>query len=215
MYQRDTFFQELGDPLQPRALLALPLHDLLRAIEEDPSIPQEQCQRMSWAAYLLATAKHETAGSFKPCLERGLRRYFDKYEAGTPLGARLGNTEPDDGYRYRGRGYVQITGRANYARLGRVLGVDLIAEPERTLEPGLAYRIMSVGMVRGLFTGRKLSDFLSAEKTDYLNARRCVNGLDRAELIAHYATEFEQALIRSALRPSLPQDGSGQASIKP
>lgn len=41
MYQRDTFFQELGDPLQPRALLALPLHDLLRAIEEDPSIPQE------------------------------------------------------------------------------------------------------------------------------------------------------------------------------
>ncbi len=195
MIARDKFFQALGDALNPQALLALNLHDLLRAIERDPSLPEDG--RVRYAAYLLATAKHETAGSYRPCLERGLRRYFDKYEAGTALGQRLGNTKPDDGWRYRGRGYVQITGRSNYARLGQVLGVPLLGEPTLALEPALAYQIMSIGMLRGLFTGRKLSDYLTGDGADYVNARRTVNGLDRAALIAGYAEEFERALICS------------------
>lgn len=194
VYARTRFFEALGTPLPKAALGALHLHDLLRAIEAD-----ENCTDIAIAAYLLATAKHETAHTFRPVIERGIRKYFDKYEPGTALGQRLGNTEPGDGYRYRGRGYVQITGRENYARLGRVLGVDLIADPERALEPALAYPIMSLGMMRGLFTGRRLGAFLNDKKTDYVNARRTVNGLDRAELIAGYAKEFARALGASAM----------------
>lgn len=194
MYARDKFFSELGEPLPPQALRALHMHDLLRAIEAD-----ECCAvQVNIAAYLLATTKHETAYTFMPIVERGPRGYFDKYEAGTTIGQRLGNTEPGDGFRYRGRGYVQITGRSNYQRLGRALGVDLVSEPERALEPGLAYKIMTVGLSRGLFTGRKLSEYLNAEGSDYVQARRCVNLLDKAELIAGYAQQFERVLTRSA-----------------
>jgi predicted chitinase len=56
----------------------------------------------------------ETARRFTPVTEFGQPSYFNKYDAGTPIGRRLGNMQPGDGFRFRGRGYVQITGRANY-----------------------------------------------------------------------------------------------------
>lgn len=52
----------------------------------------------------------------------------------------LGNTVPGDGLRFRGRGLLQTTGRSNYLRTGKALGVDLIANPERLAEPELASR---------------------------------------------------------------------------
>lgn len=52
----------------------------------------------------------------------------------------LGNTQPGDGFKFRGRGLIQVTGRSNYARVGNALGVDLQALPERLAEPGLASR---------------------------------------------------------------------------
>ena len=52
----------------------------------------------------------------------------------------LGNTVPGDGLRFRGRGLLQVTGRANYKTIGKALGVDLIANPERLAEPDLAAR---------------------------------------------------------------------------
>ena len=158
---------------------------------------------LRWAAYMLATVKHECADTWQPIVERGPRSYFDQYETGTPKGRRLGNTTPGDGYRFRGRGYVQITGRANYARLTRELGLgpdaNLEDDPEQALRPAIAYGIMSLGMRKGLFTGKKLSDFISkAGGCDYKEARRIINGLDRAALIAGYATTLE-AILRASI----------------
>jgi putative chitinase len=55
--------------------------------------------------------------------------------------ARLGNTHADDGWLFRGRGLIQLTGRANYAHYGKLIGVDLIADPDRAGEPIVAPRL--------------------------------------------------------------------------
>ena len=171
-----------------------------RHMEADPAVTD-----LRWAAYMLATVKHECADTWQPIIERGPRDYFDQYETGTAKGTRLGNTQPGDGYRFRGRGYVQITGRGNYARLTSALsrGADanLEDDPEHTLRPAIAYGIMSVGMRKGLFTGKKLSDYISRSGgCDYKQARRIINGLDRASLIADYAATLEDVLRASIMR---------------
>lgn len=151
---------------------------------------------VTWLAYALATSYHETGKKMVPIHEKGPKAYFNKYNAGTPIGKRLGNTLTGDGYKYRGRGHVQITGRRNYRVLGDRLGVDLLFNPDFALQPHVAARILFIGMAEGLFTGKKLADYLKG-KTDYRNARRIVNGLDKADAIAGYALVFEKAL-RSA-----------------
>ncbi len=145
-------------------------------------------------AYLLATAFHETARTMQPIIEHGARSYFQRYEAGTAIGRRLGNSRPGDGYLFRGRGYVQITGRTNYARAAAKLDVDLLASPELALHPEVAADIMVRGATEGWFTGRKLEDYLTVVPPDYSAARRVINGLDRALQIAGYARSFEVAL---------------------
>src|SRR5215213_5510615 len=150
------------------------------------------------AAYMLATVKHECADTFQPITERGAKSYFDKYEPGTKIGKSLGNTVKGDGYLYRGRGYVQITGRANYQKMTGKLSLtgdeDLILHPDSALHPDVAYRIMSFGMRTGAFTGKKLSDYINAAKCDYSNARRIINGVDQAAKIEGYAVNFESVL---------------------
>lgn len=146
-------------------------------------------------AYVMATVKHETADTWEPIYERGARAYFNKYEPDTIIGDRLGNTKTGDGYLYRGRGYVQITGRANYERMSKVLNVDLVNTPDLALDEGIAYMILSLGMSRGLFTGKCLNDYIkSGLPPDYFNARRIINGLDRAAMIANYAVSFERLI---------------------
>lgn len=145
----------------------------------------------TWQAYLLATAYHETAQTMQPIVERGGPSYLAKYDAGTTLGKRLGNTVKGDGARFKGRGYVQITGRANYAKAGAALSVDLVGNPDLALDPEIAAKIAIRGMTEGWFTGKTFKDYLPG---DYVNARRIINGLDRAQLIAGYARHFEDAL---------------------
>jgi len=98
---------------------------------------------------------------------------------------------------------VQITGRANYARMTQVLGLapeaDLVGDPEQALRPAIAYQIMSVGMRKGLFTGKKLADYIGPGKCDYRNARQIINGLDQADRIAGYAATLEK-IVREAIR---------------
>ena len=140
-------------------------------------------------AYILATAFHETARTMQPITEYGSRAYFNKYEPTTEKGRELGNTLLGDGYRYRGRGYVQITGRRNYMRASLATGRDLTDDPDKALDPKLAAIIIVKGMTQGWFTTKRLSDY-----TEYPDMRRVVNGIDKAILIAGYADKFEAAL---------------------
>lgn len=166
---------------------------LLTFLESDRAVEDPR-----WAAYMLATTKHETADTWQPIVERGARSYFDKYETGTRLGDVLGNTQPGDGYRFRGRGDVQITGRRNYELMAKRLGFSLHEDPDMALIPSVAYAIMSLGMREGLFTGKRLSDYINPAICDYRQARRIVNVLDRADLIAGYALVIERALVPAA-----------------
>lgn len=166
-------------------------------MESDPELAD-----LRWAAYMLATVKHECGNKWKPITEWGKREYFNKYEVGTRIGKNLGNTQPGDGWLYRGRGYVQITGRTNYAKMTKALGLgpeeDLIKDPDQALRPMIAYRIMSYGMRNGAFTGKKLSDYINGDKCDYKNARRIINGLDKWDVIKGYAETLER-IMRAAI----------------
>ena len=144
-----------------------------------------------WLSYMLATTKHETAHTMQPIVERGKKAYFDKYDGRKDLG----NTVPGDGYRFRGRGFVQLTGRTNYVRASAKLGVDLVAMPDRALDPTIAAAIMFEGMTAGWFTGKKLADYFTDGKADWKNARRIINGLDKAASIANYGKAFYAALL--------------------
>ena len=148
---------------------------------------------VSWIAYGLATTWHETARTMQPIKEHGGEAYFtrmyDPMGARPHVAARLGNIHPGDGARYAGRGYVQLTGRTNYARYG----ID--GSPDDAMKPDVAGRILRDGMENGRFTGKKLSDYLPG---DYVNARRIINGTDKAETIAGHARAFEAALRAGA-----------------
>lgn len=152
-------------------------------------------------AYVLGTAYHETAHTMQPIYERGKRSYFDKYEPGTKIGKVLGNVHPGDGYTYRGRGHVQLTGRANYAKAGKAIGLNLIDDPDRALDMSVSAHVCVIGCLEGWFTGKDLSDYIddldeddAEDLREYANARRVVNGTDKAALIAGYALQFEKAL---------------------
>lgn len=158
--------------------------DLMALIEATVTMPVAQ------RAYILATAHHET-GAFK---------YMREIWGPTPAQSRyegrkdLGNTVKGDGKKFMGRGFIQITGRANYADWSQRLGVDLIAKPELAEGKEVATRIIVDGMRLGTFTGKKLSDYIGPDGADYKGARRIVNGTDKADLIAGYAATFEAAL---------------------
>ena len=82
---------------------------------------------------------------------------------------------------FYGRGYVQLTGQSNYDKFGKLLGIDLVKNPDLALKPDVAGKIICIGMKRGLFTGVGLDNYLGAGKDDWTNARRIVNGLDKAQ----------------------------------
>src|SRR5262249_44518908 len=168
------------------------LNELLDEIGADAAITD-----VRWFAYMLATAYHETARTFQPIEEIGKGR-------GRPYGV----PDRSTGQTYYGRGLVQLTWKRNYQIFGSILGIDLVNDTALALEPGIAYKIMSIGMTRGLFTGKKLADYINDRKSDYVNARRIINELDKADLIAGYAVKFEATLRSSLIQDSSSTQGS-------
>ena len=142
-------------------------------------------------AYILATAWHES--KFLPVRELRAKWGTALYE----LQNRYWNTG------YYGRGYVQLTWEENYRKFSQILGVDLVKNPDLALNPKYAADILVIGMMKGLFTGRKLSDYINKQGYDYVNARRVVNALDRAQLISDYTNDLKDEGIAGVVDPKI------------
>lgn len=169
----------------------------------------------TWLAYMLATPYLETGSAMQPIKEnlnysaQGLQRTFPKYFtppqatayarqperiANRAYANRMGNGNEasGDGWLYRGRGLVQITGKDNYKKFG------IADDPDQALIDKVAVRIMFDGMEQGIFTGKKLSDYFHDNVADWTGARRIINGQDRAKDIASYANIFYKAIRDAA-----------------
>lgn len=103
--------------------------------------------------------------------ESGELRYVRELATGEAYEGRkdLGNTNPGDGVRYKGRGLIQVTGTANYRACGVALGVDLLADPGLLEQPLLAAR--SAGW---FWSVKKLNEL--ADKGDFLLITKRING---------------------------------------
>jgi predicted chitinase len=151
-----------------------------------------------YIAYMLATAYHETNKTMQPIKELGgvsyLTKMYDITGSRPSLAKQNGNTSKGDGVKYAGRGYVQLTWKNNYLKAKLKLGVDLVNNPDLALDKDIAAKIMIYGMTEGWFTGKMLSNFFNDTKSDWKNARKIINGLDKADNIAVYAQKFYLAL---------------------
>ena len=136
-----------------------------------------------WLAYMLATAHHETDRKFQA---------IEEYGKGA--GHSYGKPDSITGQKYYGRGLVQLTWKYNYEKMGNQFNEDLLNHPEKAMELDLAVKIMFYGMINGSFTGKELSDYFNPSKGDWVNARRIINGLDKANLIAGYGNQFYAAI---------------------
>lgn len=194
-YNRKIFFdgfrRDIDSSIEQKQVDGLEF--LLGKMESDP-----RWKDVRHVAYALATAGHETAWSFQP-VEEG-------YYLGSA--AKVKRFQKTLRYfPYFGRGYVQLTWAKNYEHASKKLGVDFNKHPELVMQPENAYEILTAGMHEGWFTGKKLSDYIYGSTADYKNARRIINGVDKAALIASYAKAFEKILRNSAAVPSsVPSD---------
>ena len=155
-----------------------------------------------WLAYILATAFHETAYTMQPVRETlatSDSRAVEILETAFASGRLSWVKSPywradEDGKCWLGRGLVQLTHKRNYEAMSEVTGIDLVAHPDRAMEMAPAVTILIEGMLRGSFTNHRLCDHLNEEREDWVNARRIVNGTDRAEKLADYAQTFLAAI---------------------
>jgi len=146
---------------------------------------------LRWLAYILATVYHETARTFEPIEEigQGTRRPYGRK---LKINLKPYNT-PDK--LYFGRGLVQLTWFDNYDKFGKLLKIDLLNNPELALKLDVSIEILFKGMTQGLFTGVNLSRYFNDVREDWVNARKIINGVDRADLIALYGKRFYECLI--------------------
>lgn len=180
-------------------------------------------------AYMLATVFHETGSKMLP-MEENLkyttaeqilkvwptrfkdiehaRQYTNNPQklANFVYGGRMGNSGPDDGWLYRGRGLPQLTGKTNYIKF------NIASNPDQALELPTSVFILFEGMVNGRYTGKRLFDYFNNSMNDPIGARRIVNGTDKAGLIADYHHNFLGALT-AATASERPDDVVASAAI--
>ena len=176
--------------------------------DHNPYVHNER--KKSWSAELHAGSRAGRTVS-APTEDALDTLYWDSM-----YGGRLGNEKgTSDAANYRGRGFVQLTGRNNYAAMSEILNaegftytldgqtfggpggaaIDLVTHFDHVNRvPALASRILVEGSIRGTFTGVKLSDAINDAGTDFVDARAVINGTDRAEDIAAIANRYARVL---------------------
>lgn len=166
---------------------------------QDHGVPLRQL------AYILGGVYHETGGKMVPVREgfastdAGARRIVAKRSYGKPAGPY--------GHVYYGRGRIQNTWLDNMEKLTKRFGIDFVKSPDLLLDPATDALVTVVGHLEGIWTGKKLSDYIVGEKADYPHARQIVNGMDKSKDIAGYAEAFATALRAAGY--------IGQAPAKP
>jgi len=150
-------------------------------------------KRKRHIAYIFATIFHEGARKETINGKTVYRRVVSVEEIGKGKGKPYGSkikyskikyTNPDK--LYFGRGFVQITWYEVYEKFGKLLKIDLLNNPELCLIPTIGAKIAVLGMRDGLFTGVNLERYFNNSRTDAINARKIINGTDKAELIEGY-----------------------------
>ena len=177
---RKQFFKGYKDTLDKNKNLSQneinALNNFLNLYEKNKS----DFNLYQWS-YIFATVFHETNGTFLPVkeaywLSENWRKNNLRY------------------YPYYGRGFVQITWEENYRKFSKLLNTDFVKYPDKVMELNNSFFILTYGFKHGIFTGKKISDYITDIKKDYRGCRRCINGMDKADLIASYANIFEQIL---------------------
>ena len=189
MFDRSVFFGKVRSSLFSGSLSQTQvdgMNYMLDVYERDYNWPD-----LRWIAYAFATAYHETAFTMQPIKEYGGESYL--------------RSKPY--YPYYGRGYVQLTWEENYRKMGTKLGVNMLGDnKDRALEPAIAAEVMYAGMRDGDFTGKKLVNYFSSSVNDPVNARRIINGTDRAQTIAGYHEKFLQAFTDAKVSEPKPPE---------
>lgn len=182
-------------------------------------------------AYILATSFHETARRMQPVRETlassdaaAIRILDAAWKAGGLPWVKTAYWRPDaNGKSWLGRGDVQLTWKANYERMGELIGIDLVADPDLALDPAVSARVLFEGMLagasgRGDFTRSKLEDFVGGDRRglkDFTAARVVVNGTDKAATIAAHAVAFLEALDAAEWSVGAAEEPEPAAPVRP
>lgn len=188
MINRKFFFDNVRSQLFDGRLTQKQVNGLTAILNEWEKNYAKKDDR--WLAYMLATTHHETDRTMSPIEEYGKGK-------GRKYGKRIkmnGKAYTNTTNIFYGRGFVQLTWYENYEKAGKKLKADFINNPKLTLELKYATPIMFLGMIEGWFTGKKLSQYFNNTKEDWTNARRIINGTDKANLIASYAKKYYSSI---------------------
>lgn len=196
---------------------------------------------LAQAAYILATGYGETGGKMQPVRENlnyrasAIAKHFGAHRRqgyscaqlarnpqllgnivyGGPWGLKnLGNIRKNDGYTFRGWGIGQWTGRRNTEKVGSEIGVDLISDPSKLDDINVNAQLLVRWMLGGKATGKKLADYVSHSRRDYLGARKVWGGVNAAKY-AKFSKSFELALSEARYTAAPPAPAKPDPAEQP